>query len=242
MDRGHKDALAAHLRELAARRQRGARRHARRRVRRAVGGTDRSARRRRARRRRADRRGARRRLVLRHPDGPDPRRRCALLPEEGAALLRGGGAASRPATRSSTLGELARGVADRARPRARRGLRVVRADASDLAGARAGGDARGAGGAGADRVRADPQRQADHGHRAADRLRARRRAGVRGRRGGGARQQRVLRPGAVDAVADVRVGARSGSAARCSRASPGGSSGAPRSRSPAGSRARSSGR
>ena len=87
-----------------------------------------------------------------------------------------------------------------------------------------------------------PERQADHRHRAADRLRARRRARVRGRGGRGARQQRVLRPGAVDAVADVRVGRRSGSAARCSPASPGGSSAGPRSRSPAGSPARSSAR
>ena len=51
----------------------GARRDPRRRVRRAVGGADRAARRRRAGRRRADRRGARRRLVLRDPDRPHPR-------------------------------------------------------------------------------------------------------------------------------------------------------------------------
>ena len=86
MDRGHKDALAAHLRELAAAGQRGARRHPRRRVRRAVGRADRAARRRRAGGRRADRRGARRRLVLRDADRPHPRRlRVAARGRRGVA-------------------------------------------------------------------------------------------------------------------------------------------------------------
>ena len=111
-----------------------------------------------------------------------------------------------PRARPRLCNELGRRLAARPRPRAGRRLRVVRADASHLAGARAGGDARRARRAGPDRVRAAAERQADHRHRAAHGLLARRRARVRGRGGRGARQQRVLRPGPVDAVADVRVG------------------------------------
>ena len=141
---------------------------------------------------------------------------CALLPEEGAALLRaaalGGQCCGLPAGREAAAerprspDELGRRLAARPRPRAGRRLRVVRADASHLAGARAGGDARRPRRARPDRVRAAAERQADHRHRAPHRLLARGRSRVRGRGGRGARQQRVLRPGAVDAVADVRVG------------------------------------
>ena len=54
------------------------------------------------------------------------------------------------------------------------------------------------------------ERQADDRHRADLRLRARRRAGVRGRRDGGADLELLLRPGSVDAVADGRPGASTG--------------------------------
>ena len=96
-----------------------------------------------------------------------------------------------------------------ARPRARRRLRVVRALAPDRAGDRARRHAGRARRPRPDRVRADPERQADHRHRADLRLRARRRARVRGRGGGGAGVEPVLRPGPVDAVADGRRGAAS---------------------------------
>ena len=104
----------------------------------------------------------------------------------------------------------------------------------DLARARAGRDARRAGRARPDRLRADPERQADDRHRAARRLRARRRARLRGRRRRRAGLELLLRPGAVDAVADGGAGALVGvvgaaARARCAR----GRSAASRSRSPA---------
>ena len=96
----------------------------------------------------------------------------------------------------------------RPRPRPRRpaspGTSATRPPA---AGARARGHAGRPGGAGAHRLRADPQRQADHRHRAHRRLRARRPGRVRRRRGGRAGLERLLRPGPVDAVADGRLGA-----------------------------------
>ena len=51
-------------------------------------------------------------------------------------------------------------------------------------------------------------------------LRARRRARLHGRRRRRARLEPVLRPGAVDAVADGRLGRRRRRSARCSRGSP----------------------
>ena len=132
----------------------------------------------------------------------------ALLPEEGAALLRA--SPPREEVRVSWVAASTLLLGDRARRR----LRVVRAGAPDRARDRARGDARRARRARPDRVRADPERQADHRHRADLRLRARRRARVRGRRGGGAGLEPLLRPGPVDAVADGRLGRRRRSPAR----------------------------
>ena len=194
-------------------------------------------------RRRADRRGARRRLVLRDPDRPHPRRlRAAARGRRGAAARgacghprvpgRGRGRAmSWVAASLLVLGlALAAGFAwyERTHPTSR-----VLALVATLAALAALG-----------RIAFAPLPNVKPttdivlltGYV------ARRRARVRGRGGRGARQQRVLRPGAVDAVADVRVGRRRGRrraarARRRARARP-----RPRSRSPAGSPARASAR
>ena len=85
---------------------------------------------------------------------------------------------------------------------------MVRAQPPERPRARARRDARRAGRARPDRVRAAAERQADDRHRAADGLRARRRARLRRRRGRRARVEPVLRPGSVDPVADGRLGRR----------------------------------
>ena len=71
---------------------------------------------------------------------------------------------------------------------------------------RAGRDAGGVRGARPDRLRGAAERQADDRHRADLGLRARRRARLRGRRDRRADIQLLLRPGAVDPVADGRLG------------------------------------
>ena len=106
MDRGHKDVARRPPARARRARQRGARRHPRRGVRRPVVGAHGPARRRRARRRRPDERGPRRRLVLRHPDRAHPRRRRAAArggsraapaaAAAGGTARRGSSAADRP--------------------------------------------------------------------------------------------------------------------------------------------------
>ena len=105
-----------------------------------------------------------------------------------------------------------------ARRRARRRLRLVRARAAARARARAGGGAGRARRRRAAGVRRDPERQADHRHRPVRRLRARRGAGLRGRRGHGARLEHLPLAGALDRLADGRLGRRRASRAPCSRA------------------------
>ena len=84
----------------------------------------------------------------------------------------------------------------------------------------AGRDARRARRARPDRVRRAAERQADDRHRPDRRLRARRRTRVRGRRDRRADVELLLRPGAVDAVADGGLGRdRRRSAAGARRAS-----------------------
>ncbi len=101
--------------------------------------------------------------------------------------------------------ELASFLDPRRRP-ARR-LRLVRALAAALAGRRPGRRAGGAGDRRPGRLRRLPQRQADHRHRHLRRLRARRRSRLRGRRPHRAGLQLLVRPGAVDALADGGLGA-----------------------------------
>ena len=148
------------------------------------------------------RRGALRRDVLRDRNRADPRRGRpgALTPrsrdradQPGA----GGGRVSWQLGAFTILGA-----------RARRRVRLVRAQPSGRADRGARGDARRVRGARANRVRGAAERQADDRHRADLRLRARRRAGVRRRRADRADVELLLRAGTVDAVADGRVGAR----------------------------------
>ncbi len=99
-----------------------------------------------------------------------------------------------------------------------RGPRLVRAHQAVGQGGVARGHARGAGRGGADRVRAVPQRQAHHRHRAVRRPRDRRGPGLRGGRDHRARLERLLRPGPVDAVADGGLGPRGRARGACSAA------------------------
>ena len=177
-----------------------------------------AARRRAGGRRRPDRRGARRRLVLRDADRPrsSAARAARCCPRSGAA--RAARRLAEPVSRVSWVARLVRccsaprwslGFAwyERTHPSAR-----VLALVATLAALAALG-----------RVAFAPIPNVKPTtdivlHR---RLRARRRARVRGRRRGRAGVQRLLRAGAVDAVADGRAGAASAPAARCWRASAG---------------------
>ncbi len=114
----------------------------------------------------------------------------------------------------------------RARPRGR--LRLVRARQAARARGRAGGHARGAGRGRPARLRRDPERQADHRHRAVRRLRARRGPGLRGGGDHGAGLEHLPLAGAVDALADGRLGRgrdrrRAATPSSCEGASPAGS-------------------
>ena len=129
---------------------------------------------------------------------------AALLPDEGARVLAsarraagGGGAMSWQASSLALLGARARGR-----------LRLVRAREASRAGARGGGRARRTGGGGPARLRGLPEREADHRHRALRRLRARRGARLRGWRGDRDRVEHLSLPGALDRVADGRLGGR----------------------------------
>ena len=125
----------------------------------------------------------------------------------------------------------------RSSPSRWRRLRVVRARTAGRPDRRAGGDAGGVRRARADRLRRPPERQADDRHRALSRLRARRRAGVRGRRPRRADLELLLRPGPVDAVADGGLGRHRHPRRGACSARRGAGSDAGRSRSCAGSSA-----
>ena len=198
MDRGHKDALVALAPRPRRAGQRRRRRHPRRRVRR---GRARPAR-------------CCSATAARWPT----RRPPTCWRAAGTSRRRPPGSSAGPRSCPRTAPrccaarrcrrELDPGLVPAARRRARARLRLVRAQPPQRPRARAGGDARRAGGAGPDRLRADPERQADDRHRADHRLRPGRRPRLRRRRGGGAGLEPVLRPGAVDAVADGRLGDR----------------------------------
>ena len=193
MDRAHKDALAAADPRPAGRGGGHPRHRVRGRVRRSSGAAGGG----RGDRRRHARGGARGRLALLDRRGPRDRRRRA------AARRR-----RHSAGRRSWRDELARrfllgpGRGDPGR------LLLVRAHAPAGAGGGNGGGARGAGGGGAAGLRADPQRQAHHRHRAVRRLRARSDPRLHGRRDHRAGVQPVLRPGPVDGLADGGLGRR----------------------------------
>ena len=130
---------------------------------------------------------------------------AAVTPEQGIELMRaeGRGAADRGAAR-----ELAGRGVRRPRDRAGRRVRLVRADPAERAGRGARRGARRAGCRRPARAGADPERRRHHRRRAAHGLRARRRARVRGRRPGGPDLEHLARPGAVDGLADGRLGPR----------------------------------
>ena len=152
----------------------------------------------------ARRRGARRRLVLRHRDRPDPRRRRrSAAPRAGRRAAAGAAVADRGGGRRDLAARLVRparrcalaaGFAwyERAHP-----PRPAVALVATLAALAALG-----------RVAFAPlpNVKPTHRHRAHLGLRARRRAGLRRRRAGRAELELLLRPGAVDAVADGRLG------------------------------------
>ena len=198
MDRGHKDALVALVRDLA---ERGSA------VIVATHDAEFAA-------AAADAHGAARRRPAGRRRARPPR--CSRAAGTSRRRPRGSWAAPRssPRTAPRCCGgrgcphELGPRLVPAARLRAGDRLRLVRAQPPERARARAGGDARRARRARPDRVRPDPEREADDRHRAAHRLRARRRAGLHGRRGRGARLEPVLRAGPVDAVADGRLGDR----------------------------------
>ena len=136
-------------------------------------------------------------------------------PEAGAALLRraGGRRWRRELDRSPR--SLLLGVALAA------GLRLVRAHPPDRAGARAGGDAGRARRARADRLRAAARTSSRRPTSCCSpATRSAARPGFVVGAVAALALEPVLRPGAVDAVADGRLGRRRRRAARCSRASP----------------------
>ena len=131
--------------------------------------------------------------------------RGRVLPEEGARC-------SRRARRAEAADAAVRGMSWQAGSalivlagRAG-GPALVRAPPPAGEARRAGRGAGGARGGGARAVRRGAERAGDDRRRAAVGLRARARARVRGRRARGAGLERLPRPGAVDALADARLG------------------------------------